>query len=319
VRPPILVRFGRLALAVLLALPSLSVASVEDLLAQTAPDKNYSCPMHADVTGRAPGKCSKCGMDLVAGAVWDEREYHLELRTEPAAPRAGEPVRLLFRVGEPDSGRTVTEFQVVHDKRYHLFVASQDLEHLAHVHPEQQEDGSWSIDLTLPQPGYYRIYSDFLPGGGTPQIIARTLVTAGFERDLASSIPRLSPDRTLVKTVDGTTVGLTPEPGVLVAGRTSRLRYDLARDGAPVTDLEPYLGAWGHTLVLSEDALEYVHAHPIEYLPAGAVEPRGGPNVTFDALFPKPGRYRIWTQFKRRGEVSTVSFTVDAVAANGAR
>ncbi len=275
----------------------------------------YFCPMHADVTARTKDKCGKCGMELVPGDPWNEREYALELETTPAAPRAGSLVRLRFRVGHPDSGETVAGFEVVHDKRYHLFVASQDLEHLAHIHPEQQPDGTWTIEHTLPQPGYYRLYSDFLPRGGTPQIIARTLVTAGFEGDLTSSLPRLQPDRELHKTVGGTRVQLTLEPDVIVAGRLTKLKYRLTSGGVPVTDLEPYLGAWGHTLVLSEDALEYVHAHPIEYLPADASAPRGGPDVTFDALFPKPGRYRIWTQFQRRGEVSTVSFTVEATAA----
>jgi hypothetical protein len=25
----------------------------------------YACPMHKDITGDMPGKCSKCGMDMV--------------------------------------------------------------------------------------------------------------------------------------------------------------------------------------------------------------------------------------------------------------
>lgn len=274
----------------------------------------YFCPMHADVTARTKDKCSKCGMDLLPGDPWNEREYLLELGTTPAAPRTGAPVKLRFRVGDPESRETVSGFEVVHDKRYHLFVASQDLEHLAHIHPEQQEDGAWTIEHTLPQPGYYRLYSDFLPMGGTPQIIARTLVTAGFEGDLAASLPRLQPDRELHKTVGGTSIRLTLEPDAIVAGRMTKLKYRLAAGGVPVTNLEPYLGAWGHTLILSEDGLEYVHAHPIEYLPPTAAAPRAGPDITFDALFPRPGRYRIWTQFQRKGEVSTASFTVEASA-----
>jgi hypothetical protein len=74
--------------------------------------------------------------------------------------------------------------------------------------------------------------------------------------------------------------------------------------------------------VISEDTLHYVHAHPVEALPAGAVEPRGGPVLTFKALLPKPGRYRMWTQLKRRGVISTVCFTVEAMsptALNAAR
>lgn len=274
----------------------------------------YFCPMHPDVTSKMPGNCSKCSMLLIAGDPWSEREYLLDIQTAPTAPRAGVPVKFKLTVLDPDSRRPVMDFATVHDKRYHLFVVSQDLQHFAHIHPEQQEDGSWIIEHVLPQAGYYRIYSDFLPMGGTPQILARTLATAGYNGDLVSSIPTLAPDRSFVKELDGMTVKLTIQPQRIVAGRVVKLRYDLTKVGAPVLDLEPYLAAWGHTLVLSEDAQEYVHAHPIEYLPADRPDLKGGPTVTFDALFPKPGRYRIWTQFKRRGIVSTTWFTVEAVA-----
>ncbi|MGH9203725.1 MAG: hypothetical protein ACRD2A_21065, partial [Vicinamibacterales bacterium] len=91
--------------------------------------------------------------------------------------------------------------------------------------------------------------------------------------------------------------------------------------GAPVTDVEPYLGAFGHTLVMSADTLHYVHAHPVELLPEAAssgVPAKGGPVLTFKAMVPKPGRYRLWTQIKRKGTVSTVQFTVE-VASPAAR
>jgi hypothetical protein len=254
-------------------------------------------------------------MLLVAGNPWNEREYLLDIQTTPAAPRAGVPVRFRLAVLDPDSRKVVKDFAVVHDKRYHLFIIGQDLKHFAHIHPDQQKDGSWSVQHTLPQPGYYRIYSDFLPFGGTPQILARTIATAGYAGDLASSVAALVPDSLLEKEVDGLRVKLTIQPSTIVAGRVTKLRYDLTLNASPVTDLEPYLAAWGHTLVLSEDALEYVHAHPIEYLPSGQLDLKGGPTVTFDALFPKPGHYRIWTQFKRGGKVSTVWFTVRATTA----
>jgi hypothetical protein len=35
-----------------------------------------------------------------------------------------------------------------------------------------------------------------------------------------------------------------------------------------VTDLQPYLGAFGHALILSEDMRDYVHSHPFEDLDA---------------------------------------------------
>jgi hypothetical protein len=286
------------------------------LLIQTAIPQTtavYFCPMHPDVTSQTGGQCIKCSMALVLGDPWNEREYLVDIHTTPAAPRAGVPVRFRINILDPDSRKPITDFAVVHDRQYHLFVVSQDLKHFAHIHPEQQRDGSWTIDHTLPQPGYYRIYSDFMPVGGTPQILARTLATAGYDGDLASSTAALVPDHLFVKQTEDMTVKLTLEPATIVAGRMVKLRYDLSSDGKPVTDVEPYLAAWGHTLVLSEDAVEYVHAHPIEYLPTDVAEPRGGPTVTFDALFPKPGRYRLWTQFKRKGTVTTTTFAVEAV------
>jgi hypothetical protein len=275
----------------------------------------YFCPMHPDVIEKKPSTCSKCGMKLVPGDPWNEREYLLDLKVTPTAPKPGTRARFRLSVLHPDSKAPVRDFAVVHDKRFHLFVVSQDLEDFAHIHPEQEEDGSWTIDHPLSRPGYYRVYSDFLPIGGTPQVLARTLATSSHDGDLSAGVPRLTPDRNPVKTAGGTTVQLSVLPSsTIVAGRTVKLQFQLSENGAPVTDLEPYLAAWGHTLVLSEDALEYVHAHPIEYLPLDVPDIKGGPRVTFDATFPKPGRYRLWTQFKRRGEVSTVSFTVEAVA-----
>lgn len=274
----------------------------------------YFCPMHPDVTAKTPGSCSRCGMVLVLGDPWDQREYRVDLETSPAAPRPGTPARFHLTVVDPDSKKTVGTFGVVHDKQFHMFVVSQDLEHFAHIHPEQQTDGSWTIDHTLPVAGNYRVFTDFFPIGGTPQVLAATVITAGYDGDLSSSIPNLTPDRSTTKTLGDMTVHLSMEPPTIVAGRATRLKYQLDVKGTPVTDLEPYLAAWGHTLVLSEDALEYVHAHPIEYLPVDVPNPKGGPTVTFEAMFPKPGHYRLWTQFKRHDVVSTTSFTVEAAA-----
>jgi hypothetical protein len=90
-------------------------------------------------------------------------------------------------------------------------------------------------------------------------------------------------------------------------------RFAHASTDAPVTDLQRYLGAWGHLLILSEDMTEYVHAHPREETqPDPNAGPTGGPEVIFDALLPKPGRYRAWLQFQRNDRLTTVSFTFDA-------
>jgi hypothetical protein len=272
----------------------------------------YVCPMHPDVRTNGPGTCPRCGMALVTADPLDMRDYRLDLTTTPPAPSPGRAARLRLTVRDPDTGEIVRSFSVVHEKIFHLFIVSQDLEHYAHLHPEQEADGSFVIDVTLPRDGYYKVYSDFLPVGGTPQVIPRPLVTRGFTGDLASSAARLVADRTLKKSVAGMSIELELPGDGLVAGRDEKFVYRVtdASTGAPVSDIEPYLGAWGHSLVMSADTLDFVHAHPIELLPEANAAATGGPTLTFKAVLPKPGNYRVWTQVKRRGEVSTVVFTL---------
>ena len=293
------------------------------LFAQQAPAAavigSFYCPMHADVTSAAEGACPRCGMKLVPGDPLDAREYLVGMQATPKAVQAGRPVRLTFTIRHPETRATVRSFATVHEKQFHLFIVSHDLEYYDHVHPDMQPDGSWTIDVTVPKPGHYKLFSDFLPVGGSPQVIPELLV-AGEPGDLEAARAHLRSDVALRKTTGSLTVSLAlPEEG-LVAGRDEKLFYHLvdAKTGQPVTNLEPYLAAYGHTLVLSEDTLEYVHAHPVELLPEQLDTAAGGPDLTFKALFPKPGRYRLWTQLKREGVISTTHFTV-AVDSPGGR
>lgn len=309
-----------------------TTAQIPPIVAAPEEETAYVCPMHADFTSDTPGACQICGMALVIATPYDVRDYTLTLTTTPAVVKAGEKARLRFAVTHPGSGETVKEFQTVHDRQYHLFVISQDMSVFEHIHPEQQADGAWAIDVVLPKPGYYKLLSDFLPTRGAAQFIARPLVTAGFAGDLASSSARLAPDTTLSKTVDDLTVTVTYQPDRFVAGQYSHLMFYLtdATTGRPVTDLQTYLGAFGHTLIMSEDMMDYVHSHPLEledfdpelgprpFMLPPDVDPetlRGGPEVVFEGLMPKSGRYRAWTQFRRHDKIHTVAFTFEATLA----
>jgi hypothetical protein len=306
--------------------PPATVAAPEE---ETA----YVCPMHADYTMDVAGKCPRCGMALVRAAPFDVRDYLLDLRTVPAVVKPGQPATLFFRIHHPGTGEQMKKFEVVHEKQYHLFVISQDMEYFQHIHPEEQPDGTWRINVTLPKAGYYKVLSDFLPSGGSSQFIARTLVTAGYTGDLAADSAHLVPDRVLTKTVSDITATLSTDPTTFAVGQYGHLTYHLAdtATGRPITDLQTYLGAFGHTLIMSEDMVEYVHSHPLDILaqpdddggqpqfliPPGAdlEKLRGGPDVTFEGLWPKPGRYRAFSQFRRNNRVSTFAFTFDVVAA----
>jgi hypothetical protein len=274
----------------------------------------WFCPMHPDVTSGEAGQCRKCGMTLVAGRPFDTRDYRLSVNVEPRVVKAGGPVRMRFDVRHPSTGAAVRNFELVHDRRYHLFVVSHDMQQFQHVHPDQQPDGTWELDVTLPKPGAYRVISDFLPAGGAPQLLARTLVTADFAGDLRSQDARLTVDTAWKKTVGTLTAELTFDPPRLIAGQYSHFAFRLsdATSGEPVTDLQPYLGAFGHAFVLSEDLRDSVHSHPPEWRDGREITSGfGGPDVMFEGYMPRPGKYRVWAQFLRRGELVTIPFTFE--------
>ena len=91
----------------------------------------------------------------------------------------------------------------------------------------------------------------------------------------------------------------------LKAGREAVLRFNLsdAATGAPITDLEPFLGAPGHLLIVNADLTEADHVHPEE--PTAR-----GPAITFQPLPPAGGFYKLWLQFQRTGVVVTVPFVI---------
>ena len=80
-------------------------------------------------------------------------------------------------------------------------------------------------------------------------------------------------------------------------------------DGEPVTDLEPYLGAYGHLVALREGDLAYLHVHPEEAEP--------GPEVAVRAEFPSAGDYRLFLDFQHDGEVRTAEFAVETSPGDG--
>src|SRR4051812_47205467 len=242
-----------LVLSFLLAAAASGLALIQ--APQPEEDTAWGCPMHSDFTQDTAGKCPRCGMDLVRAAPFDVRDYRLDFRTIPAVVKPGQSTKLLFRIFHPGNGEAIKKFELVHERQYHLFVISQDMEYFQHNHPEEQPDGTWSIDVTLPKAGYYKVLSDFMPSGGASQFIARPLVTAGYVGDLEAGSAHLVADSMATKSVEDITATLAYDPPAFVVGQYGHLNFHLkdTATGRPITDLQTYLGAFGHTLIMSED------------------------------------------------------------------
>lgn len=315
--------FGAGPAFVLAAMIVVAAASI-GILAQGAPPPaapaatppadqvtGYVCPMHPDVVEGAPGKCPRCGMTLVAGNPLGTANYRLAVETVPGVVKEGQKTKFRFRVEDPVTRKQVTDYAIVHDMPYHLFVLSRDTSVFMHEHPQREADGVFAIELTLPKAGHYVMISDFFPTGGSGQVLMTPIVTAGFEGDVMSSVPTLVTDESWTKREGGVAVDLRLAPSGLVASEDLDLplRFVDATTGEPVRNLERYLGAFAHALIVNEELTEYIHAHPEETLEGTDIKGGGGPDVVFHTLFPKGGRYKAWVQFQRGGTLSTVSFT----------
>src|ERR1700685_4558288 len=95
----------------------------------------------------------------------------------------------------------------------------------------------------------------FIPKGGTPQLIEKTLMVSGPGFELAT--PRLEPDLT-PKHAENLDVDLTLNPPQPVAGEKTLLFFHLT----PNEGIELLLGAMGHMLAVSSDLIDMVHTHP---------------------------------------------------------
>jgi hypothetical protein len=74
-----------------------------------------------------------------------------------------------------------------------------------------------------------------------------------------------------------------------------------------VTDLRPYLAAYGHLVALRVGDLGYLHVHP----DGGPGLSPPGPEISFAASLPPGGVYRLYLEFSHGSGVHTAEFTVD--------
>lgn len=259
---------------------------------------------HGGHTGESPtaegggGDAGRASAPAAGGLQISEGGYSLDLRTPRAA--AGRQTDLRFAVRD-GNGEPVTEYRREHDKELHLILASRDLNTYRHLHPTRAADGTWSTPVNLPRAGGYRVFADFTPArkGAENLVLGADLEASGpYE-------PKGLPAAGTTAKTDGYEVELA---GKLRPGAAGELKLTVSRNGRPVTDLQPYLGAYGHLVALRSGDLAYLHVHPGGEPGDGATRP--GPDISFMATAPSSGTYRLFLDFKHEGRVHTAAFTV---------
>ncbi len=243
----------------------------------------------------------------------------VRLLSSPSIITAGLPVSITVCL-EDRKGRPLQGLMAHHERILHAVIIGRDLNVFAHIHPEDLgtitskmlDAASFPLRYTFPKAGVYIVGIDFATEDG---VYSKTAQLAVSGRPLMGEAII---DFSKTKNFGPYRVVLTaPSEGIKAGGETT-LKFLIEKNGEPVTDLEPYLGAAMHIAVVRSDLMQFVHAHGI--VPGGLQAPVGhehvtlpekiGPEIESTVVFPAKGIYKIFSQVQRHGKILLFDFIV---------
>ncbi|MBM3461903.1 MAG: DUF2231 domain-containing protein [Armatimonadetes bacterium] len=271
------------------------VAEVPGMRNPALPAPAYACPMHPHAGGSAPGACPQCGMALIKDRGDRMHDDNASLIFAAGTPRAGNPTTLTF---QPRVDGNAVDLEIVHERPMHVIVVRGDLSHFKHVHPVLEENGALRLRHTFPTGGTYYVYADFTPRGAGTQVFRETVDVAGPAGPAAA----LRPTETDAVLAGGMEVAMHVMPRAPRAKDEAMLSFVALRNGEPVNDLRPFLGARGHLIAICEDGAHFAHAHVLD---------GPGKALRFEIKPPHAGLYKVWVQFADgAGKVVTAPFVL---------
>ncbi len=167
----------------------------------------------------------------------------------------------------------------------HTYLVRKDLTQYQHIHPAiDAATGIWSVDLTIPEPGPYRVVTEFealTPDGNfDDRILGTDFTVAGTYKPSTAEPAALD-----TATVDGYELSLDGAPKI----GGGDLKLKITKNGADVTDLQPYLASFAHITGFREGDLSSVHVHPNEAPTDDDANATGGPVLTLAPMFMEAG------------------------------
>jgi len=269
---------------------------MKHMTSHTEHSNAYACPMHPEVTGHKGDKCPKCGMSLEK--VDTEDNIAMELVTNPGSIAVGKEAELVFTPKDKSDSTVVVELQETHEKLIHVIAVNEELTWFDHIHAEPDNTGAYKVRETFPAPGRYLVYADYKSTVGGPQT-DRLEVNVVGNKNVSSQHQHQAKIKT---ETDGYALSI-PDGKNLTTGAVS-LPIVLEKDGKKLqrSDIQNYLGAVAHIILISQDDKDFIHIHP----ESSEISP-----IHAHADISKPGQYRMWVQFQTNGKVHTADFTLN--------
>lgn len=301
------------------------------------------------------------GIVFGARSMWNEEDAvyarNVDLLKPPRVEATLQPGnRLVLRLTAPlmlplaGKGREAVEVkldEVIPDHGYlmHVFlVGMPGMDKVWHLHFDRAEGGTFAKTLPAMPAGDYRVFADIVDKNGFPWTLLGSVKlpaiagSAPAGDDSQWQGPRLttpSAQPLVAQLPDGGRLVWERTDGPMRANVPASFRFRVEdRNGAPASDVEPYMGMAAHMVVLRSDQSVFAHVHTNGSVPmaaldlaqaglmagssAGATEmPMAMSHQHHESLpptfsipygVPRPGDYRFFVQIKRSGQVQTAAF-----------
>ncbi len=254
--------------------------------------------------------------------------YTLQLTSSTSNLQPNQQTTITYKIVD-DQGNILKDYALDHTKLMHFIVVRKDLQDFQHIHPDfNKNTGEFRIPVTFPEIGTYRLFADFTPANGQKDAQGDILSVTPYKDvnvgDITKYTPQaVTPDTQTIKTVGDFQITYTlPQP--LQANKSATITAHVTKNGQPVTDMQEYLGALAHGILLKQDTLDFAHLHDMGQMGSGSMQGMSmqnmntgnakitntGPNITFTYSFPSSGVYKLFTQFEEQGNVITTDYTM---------
>ncbi len=227
----------------------------------------------------------------------NHHEHHNEIDVDvildPQRVEAGKPVSINISLKQDNNA---VSLDTVHEKKMHLLAVNDELTWFDHLHPKENK-GQYVVEETFPTAGKFLLFVDFKPEDGEPMVHKHEIHVVGDE--LSEKI-EFQPE--IVAREEDYIITLVNGRELNTGMQT--LAFTVEKEGEMLgeKDLDNYLGASAHIVMIETKSKDFLHIHPV----SNKKYP-----IYAEAHIEKVGNYRIWVQFKISGKVHTVDFSVE--------
>ena len=238
-----------------------------------------------------------------------KESYSVDLKYNPTIPEAGQPTLITIKITENQTEKRVKEFDILHEKLMHVIIVSEDLSHFSHIHPIfDYNEREFGVYYVFPETTNYRIWVDFKPKSGNQTLVTFKL---DYSIDTTHKLVPIKGERQYAKQIDENHTVKLLIPKEIESNKPVDLTFIISdQNSNPITDLTPLMGAGGHSVIISSNLQEFLHVHPTQEVGS---DWKGGPEISFNTVFPYPGLYKAWGQFQHQNVTITADFVLEVV------